>query len=372
MANSTTSSELVEKKYLSDFYSEFVRENMFSPYTGTSPSNVINIKMGRKQCEIPLVTRLKGQGVSGSTTLRGAGEQLGNHGITLTPTYYRHAVEFDREELEKPAIDLMKAAKPALMDWSMQLVRDHTIEAFGAIHNGTSYFNYGDATAAQRNAWVLNNTDRVFYANDASNQGTVHATDLAKVVNATDSMTKEAISYMKLKAKNADPHIRPIRVKGGYEYYVAFMDSYVFRDLKADLATSHQNALPRSKDNILFQDGDLVWDGVICREVPEIGNFIDGNTTLSTSTDWSSLATASSTSGRVSPVFLCGQQAISYGLGQKPRVIVDTKHDYEFQPGVACEQKLDIDKSFFDDNSTGTASSHVQHGMITNFVGAAL
>ncbi len=362
MANTSVSSELQVKKYLSDFYSEFVRENMFSPYTGTSSSNVINIKMGRKQCEIPLVTRLKGGGVSGSSTLRGNGENIGNHGITLTPTYYRHAVEFDREELEKPAIDLMKAARPLLMDWGMELVRDQTIEAMGAVHNGTSYFNYGDATAAQRNSWAVNNSDRILYGSDDGNYSGVHATDLLKIV-AADTAGASEISLMKRLAKNADPHIRPIRVKGGYEYFVAFCDSYTFRDIKTDLQTSHQNALPRSKDNILFQDGDLVWDGVIIREVPEIGNFIDGNNTLSTSTDWSSLATAGDSSGRVSPIFLCGQQAIAYGMGQKPRIIVDSDYDYEFQPGVACELKLDIDKAFF---------NNVQHGMVTNYVWSAL
>jgi len=164
-------------------------------------------------------------------------------------------------------------------------------------------------------------------------------------------------------AKNADPHIRPIRVKVGYEYFVAFMDSYAFRDLKADLATSHQNALPRSKDNILFQDGDLVWDGVIIREVPEIAAFIDGGSPLQTNGDWSALATAEIAGGRVSPVFLCGEQAIGYGMGEKPKIVVDKDYDFEFQPGVAVMCKHDLKKSFF---------NTVQHGMVTNFVAAAI
>jgi hypothetical protein len=333
MANTQTSTDLVVTKYLSDYYREFVRENMFSPYTGTSNANVINIKMDRKKVNIPLVSRLKGQGVSGSNTLRGNGEAIGNYAMELTPTYYRHAAEFDREELEKPNIDLMNAARPLLMDWSMEIVRDHTIEAFGAIHTGSAYVNYGDASAANRNSWAVANSDRVLYGNSTANYSGVHATDLAKVDTTNDTFDRGIVSLMKRLAKNADPHIRPIRVKGGYEYFVAFCDSYAFRDLKEDLATVHQNALPRSKDNILFQDGDLHYDGVIIREVPEIGNFIDGNTTLSQSTDWSSLATAGNGSTRVSPVFLCGQQAVGYGLGQKPRIIVDRQYDYEFQPG---------------------------------------
>lgn len=363
MANTVVSSDLVVTKYLKDFYREFVRENMFSPYTGTSSANVINIKMDEKTINIPLVTRLKGQGKSGSSTLRGNGENIGNYSIDLTPTYYRHAAEFDKEEAEKPNIDLMKAARPLLMDWSMELIRDHTIEAFGAIHTGSAYVDYGDASAANRNAWAAANSDRILYGAVSSNYSGVHATDLAKVDTTADKGTKEIIALMKRIAKNADPHIRPIRVKGGYEYFVAFCDSYTFRDIKADLASAQQGALPRSKDNILFQDGDLHWDGVIIREVPEIGTFVDGGTTLSTATSWVSLATAGDTSSRVSPIFLCGQQAVGYGMGQKPRIIVDRLYDYEFQPGVAVECKHDIDKAFF--------NGAVQHGMVTAFVSSA-
>lgn len=363
MANTTTATDLVVTKFLSDYYREFVRENLFSPYTGTTNANVINIKMGKKKVNIPLVTRLKGQGVTGSETLRGNGEAIGNYSMELTPTYYRNSTEFDMEETDKPAIDLMGAARPLLMDWSMELVRDHTIEAFGAIHTGSAYFDYGAASAANRNSWAVANSDRILYGSVTSNYSGVHATDLAKIDTTADKADKELISLLKLIAKNADPHIRPIRVKGGYEYFVAFCDSYTFRDIKADLATSHQNALPRSKDNILFQDGDLEWDGVLIREVPEIGNFIDGVTTLSRSVSWSSLATAGDSSSRVSPIFLCGQQAVGYGLGEKPRIIVDVDYDYKFQPGVAVQLKLDIDKAFF--------NGAIQHGMVTGFVSSA-
>ena len=363
MANTQVSSDLRVKKYLSDFYREYVRENMFSPYTGTTNANIINIKMDKQQIEIPLVTRLKGAGVSGSNTLRGNGENIGNYGMTLTPTYFRHAVEFDLEENDKPAFDLMVAARPLLMDWSMELVRDHTIEAFGAVSAGGSYLDYGLASAANRNTWAVANSDRILYGNGTSNYSGVHATDLAKIDTTNDKADKEIISLLKRIAKNSDPHIRPIRVKGGYEYFVAFCDSYTFRDIKADLATSHQNALPRSKDNILFQDGDLHWDGVIIREVPEIGSFIDGGSPIQTNGDWSSLATAGDTSSRVSPIFLCGQQALGYGMGSRPKIVVDKDYDYEFQPGVAVMCKHDIDKAFF--------STDVQHGVVTGYVSSA-
>ena len=168
-------------------------------------------------------------------------------------------------------------------------------------------------------------------------------------------------------AKNARPRIRPVKVQDDEESFVAFCDSFAFADLKLDLDTRHQNARERGPANPLWRDGDLVYDGVVIREVPEIGDFIDS----SFGSDWSSLATAGDTSSRVSPVFFCGAQALGYGLGQRPRIIVDRLTDYEFQPGVAVELKHDIDKFYFDDNPSGTSSQHVQHGMLTIFVSAA-
>lgn len=366
MANTTVATELRVTNFLRDYFKEFVRGNRFSRYTGAGMNNVICIKEGRKRIEIPLINRLSGTGVSGSSTLRGNGENIPNHGYLLTPTYYRNAVEFDREELEKPNIDLMQAARPSLMDWSMEKIRDHVIEAMGAIHNGTTYYNYGDATAAQLNSWAVNNSDRVLYGSDTANFSGDHATDLGKCDATNDEFTYSVAALAKRMAKNARPRIRPMKVNEDEEVYIAFCDSYAFRDFKESLATIHQNAGPRTNQNPLFRDNDLWYDGVIVREVPEIGDFIDS----SAGSDWSSLATAGTTTSRVSPVFFCGAQALGYGLGQRPRIIVDRDYDYNFQPGVAVELKHDIDKLFFDDNSSGTSSQHVQHGMVTIFVNA--
>jgi len=357
MANTSTASELVVTKFLSDFFKEYIRENRFSKYTGTGVNNIINIKEGRKIIEVPLVTRLKGNGVSGSSTLRGNGEAIGNYGHALTPTYYRHAVEFDKEEMEKPAIDLMGAARPLLMDWAKELTRDHIIDAMMAIHNGTSYFEYKDATEAQCDSWLQNNADRVLFGALKSNAGTAGSEDHSAGVVACDTtadlLTRSIISIAKRMAKTADPHIRPIKTKDDEEWYVMFCDPYAFKALKSDLASENASARPRNMNNPIWTDGDLVYDGVICREVPEIADAVDyldgSNTTVN-------LLTGGASSARVAPNFLCGAQALGFGLGQRPRVIVDRDYDYGFQPGVATECKHDIDKMFFNNK---------QHGMVT-------
>jgi hypothetical protein len=369
MANTTVASGNQVIKFRSDFFKEYFRDGRFDNETGKSNDNVHVIKNDKKQISIPLVSRLDNQGKSGSSTLRGSGEALPNSNILLTPTYYRNAVEYDKEEGDKPAFELMTAAKPALMDWAQELKRDQIILACGAVSASDTYIEYGDATAANHNTWAVANSDRILYGNATTNYSGVHATDLAKCDTTNDRADGDIISLLKRIAKNARPRIRPIRVKNGREYFVAYVDSYVFRDIKTDLRTSHQNAMPRSRDNILFQDGDIEWDGVIVKEVPEIADFIDGGSPIvgegnETGANWSALATAGNSSTRVSPIFLCGQQATGFGLGQAPNIIVDPTWDYNFQPGVAIECKHDIDKAFF--------SNDVQHGVVTGWVSAPI
>lgn len=369
MANTQTASELVEKKFLSDFFKEYIRNNRFSRYTGTGVNNVIVIKEGRKKIEIPLVTRLKGNGVSGSSTLRGNGEAIGNYGMELAPTYKRHAVEFDKEELEKPAIDLMKAAKPLLMDWAMETTRDDIIKAFAAMHNGTSYIEMTAASEANADAWLGNNLDRVLFGAAKSNTSTTdHSASLANCDTTNDTLSSGIVSLAKRMAKTADPHIRPIKTKEDEEWYVMFCDPYAFRDLKEDatMAQANREARARGMDNPLFRDGDLIYDGVIIREVPEIADFVDGIDGTATTLN---LLTGGASTTRVGMCFLCGAQAIGFGLGQRPKTVLDTTYDYGFQPGVACEMKHDIDKAFFANEADGTGG-YVQHGVVTVYVSA--
>ena len=69
-------------------------------------------------------------------------------------------------------------------------------------------------------------------------------------------------------------------------------------------------------NNPIFQSGDLIWDGVIIREVPEI-------TALATN---------------CGEVFLCGAQAVGIAWGQEPTFQTDLTDDYKFRPGVAIEE----------------------------------
>lgn len=356
MANSVVNTNLVVENYLSDFFQEYVRSNLFSPYTGTSSNNVIVIKQDLQKVNIPLVAKLSGNGVTGSATLDGNEELLANYSYTLTPTYIRNGVRLSNEERDKPAIDLMMAGREALMSWGLERVRDDIIKAMASLSNGGTTVDVTTASASAINTtgdlWVAANSDRVLYGAATSNYSAGdHSASLGNVDTTGDKLTGDIVRLARKIARTANPLIRPIRLQNGVETYVMFVGTQAFIHLKEDLETLHSNAGIRGDDNPLFRPGiDLIWDNVIVREVPEISTLIASSTYY---------ATAGNGSTKVEPYFLCGAQAVGYGLGQRPRLIVDQDKDYGFQPGVAVELKHDIDKLIFNDKDHGIMSGFV-------------
>jgi hypothetical protein len=322
--------------------------------------NPIVIKEGRgPTIRHPLLTRLTGNGVTGSTTLRGNGEAIGNYSWDTQPTYKRHAVEFDKERLEQTNISLMRESRPLLMDWALNLTRDEMVQAMGAVYNGTTYANLEDAAEGNKDTWLVNNADRQIFGASAGS-GTDHSADLSQIDSTNDTCTFARIDDMRRLAEDADPHIRPFRTDQESEVYVCFLGSQSFQDCKTSLNTINSNAdvrdmggVTRGK-NVLARDGDLFWNGVIIRKVPEI--------TAIFSATGKTLATAGASSIAVEPAFMCGAQALVWGLGQRPDMKVDRLYDFEFQPGVAVELKHDIRKAFF---------NNVQHGMVTGYFSGA-
>lgn len=356
MANTTTASANVVTRYLSDFFREYVRGNMFSPYTGTRSNNPIVIKEGRQTVSIPLVGKLSGNGVSGNATLDGNEEILANYAKTLTPTYYRNAVRMSAEEREKPNIDLMRGAREALMDWSMEKIRDDIIKfGLGSLDDGSgTRVTVDDTTAAintTADTWVTNNSDRVLYGAATSNLSAGdHSASLANVDSTSDKMTGDIVRLARKIARTADPLVRPIRTSAGIETYVMFVGTQAFIHLQEDLETLHSNAGVRGEGNPLFRPGDLIWDNVVIREIPEISTILADSTYYST---------AGNSNIKVEPAFLCGAQAVGYGLGQPPNVVVDRDKDYKFQPGVAVELKHEIDKMTYNSKDHGIVSVFV-------------
>jgi hypothetical protein len=366
-------------KYTQEINREFVRENLFSPYMGTSLNAIIRMKQelksGGEQMNIPLVTRLKGVG-RGVGTLVGNEEKIDNYGMRVWIDWARHAVTTNKADQHKDSADIFGEAKPLLSDWMKELQRDELLEAFMSLPSESAPaslgsdvgdrvngIRYASATAAQRNTWNQNNSDRVLYGNAVGNYNSTHATALGAIDTTSDRLVKGSLSLMKRVAMQADPAIKPFKVADGYEHFVAFAGTYTFRDLKASLDTLNQDARPREiRSNPLFQDGDLLYDGVIVRQVPEISTMV---------TDvWTTLTTAGDTTSRVEPVFFCGQQAAVLAWGQMAKPTFRTEDDYQFIKGTGIEAAYGVGKMFKKHPMDGTALK--QWGMLTGFFSAPL
>ena len=127
------------------------------------------------------------------------------------------------------------------------------------------------------------------------------------------------------------------------------------RDLKADttIAQANREAWQRGKDNPLFTGGDLVYDGVIIKEIPDIA----------------SLGGVGATSATVSPAFLCGAQAIGLGWAKKT-TSKSEEFDYGDKVGVAIEEIRGIEKIVFG-SGAGDTDDLKDHGIVTGYFGAA-
>jgi Protein of unknown function (DUF4043) len=389
MAVSTiqTNNKLI--KFTQEINREWVRENMFAPYMGEDVTSIIRrrmeLKSGGEQMNIPLVTRLTSQGVS-TGTLVGNEEAIDDYGMRVWLEWARNAVVTTKSEMQKDSADTFGEAKPLLSDWIKELNRDEIIAALMALPSETqpvagvrvNGIQYDLATTTQRSQWQFDNRDRILFGaattNNTNMAGTSaaagdHAASLLNVDTTADKLTAANLSLLKRVAMNASPKIRPYMTKKGYEYYVAFAGINAFRDLKLDLAVTNKDARPRENlsgeggapNNPLFQDGDQIYDGVIVRSVPEISSFVTNV--------WTTLKTAGAASARVEPVFLCGQQAAAFAIGQMAKPTFRQEDDYGFIKGVGIETAYGIAKMFKKHPKAGTALK--QWGTATGFFASA-
>ena len=358
MADSTVAAGLTVQQWDEKFFTEYVQHNAFAPEMGTSENNIIQVKenLTKKPGDsltYALVNRLSNAAVTGSSTLEGNEEDMDSRSHKLTVTKRRNAVRVAEIDEQFSAISLRDASKAVLKTWAMEDTRDLVIEALGSI-NGTAY---GSASEANKDAWLVDNSDRVLFGDAIGNGGyTDHSADLATVTAAMTFDTASA-SLMKRIALTASPKIHPIRVDEaqGRRFYMVYCDPRTFRDLKAD--TTIQNAQRdvslRMQNVKLFQGGDLEWDGMIFKEIDDIA----------------SLGGVGATSAVLSPVYLCGAQAVGVGYAKRWKSATEI-FDYGDKHGVAIEAIYGVDKLTFGSGSADTDDLK-DHGVVTGYFGAA-
>lgn len=381
MAEVILNGNLAERRWLSDEYvTPYMRQSGFSEYMGTGTDAIIRILRGTdlgsgaRSVIMPLVGLLRGEGVSGSQVLEGNEEDMDTYADEIRVNYRRNGVKVPKSESYKTTLDLLRVARPRLRDWAANVVLKKGLiqqiqgivvpgitvtETDGSTYQGPdSVVPYAQATAAQRNAFVVNNADRILFGADIANASSgVMATALATIDATNDKLTAAAISKVKRIAQatadlsatttnNVSP-ITPYSTRDGNEMFVYWANKWSFRDLRNDPAMYNalKDAEVRGKDNPLFRSGDLWWDGVIIREMQ----------------DMEVIAGAGASGIDVAHNFLAGQSALAVAYGEEPRIITDRDQDYQFRPAVAVQELIGIKKTSF---------AGRQYGGVSHFVAA--
>lgn len=171
-------------------------------------------------------------------------------------------------------------------------------------------------------------------------------------------------------ARTATPHIRPFKTgTQGREYYVMFCHPICFRDLKTDAAMIAANRDSRAREggamdqNPIFQDGDMIYDGIIFREIPEFYRARQG-TGYNTDTH---LVGVGASSIDVGANFLCGAQALGMVNKQAPLPTKKSEDDYGFVDGTGIELAHGMQKLRWNNGS----GLNKDLGMVTVYCSAA-
>lgn len=355
MAQTSAATGLTVEQWDDKFFVEDIQENVFSTLYEEGENAAIQVKqdLDKKKGDninFALLNRLTGDGVEGSNTLEGSEEDLTSRSHNVTVNKRRHGVLVPEMEEQKSAIGLRDAAKPALKTWAQEHTRDKIITALGSI-NGVAY---ASASEAQKDAWLVDNADRVLFgaarANNASND---HSAALTQIDSTTDVLTRAMIDLMKRLARTCSPKIRPIQDKGnGKKVYVAYAHPYAFRDLANNMEGTLDDTTAAGMAMSLFEGGDLMWRNVIIKELEDMpvytgvgGGGID-----------------------VAPVYLIGAQCIGYATAKRWKTI-EKRFDYEDKAGVAIEAIDGFSKLTFGTGS-GDTDDLKDYGLVTGFAAA--
>ena len=352
MAETVAAAGLTAQQWDDQFFTTYIQTSPFKAVMGTDENSVIQMKENLRKgtgdtITIALVNRLTNDPVLGSNVLEGNEEDLVSRSHDIVINKRRNAVRIAEMEEIRSAIDLRDAARATLLDWSLEDTRDQVLDALGSL-NGTSFV---DRTAAIGDAWLVDNADRVVFG--ASSPGlTDLSSDLSNLDTTADLFNVTALDLMILKAKTCNPKIRPVRDAGnGKRYYIVYANPYAFKNLRDSIDTEVlANTVVQMEASKLFEGGDIAWNGAIVKEVDEMPIY--DNIGASGTTE-------------VTPVYLCGAQALGYALGKRWSTMTK-EFDYGDKYGVGISAIMGINKLRF---GTGAADTDDQkdHGVVTGF-----
>ena len=356
MADTSVPTALQVEQWDDRFFTEYLHDGGFKPLMGTNENAVIQVKEqpgkgNGDKVTIQLVNRLTNAAVTGTSTLEGNEEDLSQRSFSITVNKRRNAVRIPEMAEVQSAISLRDAGRAVLLDWAMEDTRDLVIRALGSL-NGTPFV---DRTAAIADAWLVDNKDRtVFgaYATGGSAGGSDMAADLAQLDTTADLFTSARLDDRVYVAKTCTPKIRPMRDAGhGTRYYIAFAHPAAFQDLRNSIDNEVlASTVVQMQASKLFEGGDIMWNGVIVKETDNLPIY-------------ENLGASGST--EVTPVYLCGAQAIAAAYANRWRSKTEIFDDGD-KYGVAIDGIYGIEKITFGTGATDT-DDRKDHGVVTGF-----
>jgi len=349
MADSRAATGLTVQQWDDKFFVESIQSDQFADLYGEGENSVIQTKedLSKKKGDavtFALINRLTNAATTGTNVLEGNEEDLVSRSHKVTVDKRRHAVRTAEMEEQASAISIRDASKPALKTWAFENTRDAIIGAMGSI-NGKLY---AAASEAEKDAWLVDNADRCLFGNaKANNAANDHSAALVQIDGTNDILKRGTISLMKRMARTASPRIRPVRDPGNNKLtYIAYAHPYAFRDLRENMVDVMDDTTAAGQAMKLFEGGDLLWDGVIIKELEDIPVYSNGTID-------------------VAPVFMLGAQAIGYAIARRWKTI-SKEFDYGDKYGVAVDGIDGFEKLRFGTGS-GDTDDTKDHGILTSW-----
>lgn len=366
MADTQAIANLTPEQWDEKFFTEYLTENRYASEMGTNENNIIQVKenLTKKKGDrinFALVNKLTQDATTGSSTMEGNEEDMSQRSYELAIDKRRNAIRIAEIDEQYSAISLREAGKSVLKEWAMKdterLITQSLGDMNGVQMTAAAVLLAGNQTVLD--AWLVDNSDRVFFGNSAYAAATGDlSAGLATLTAATtaERLTSANIDAMKFMAANqSDPKVRPIRSESnGRHFYMLYAHPLAFRDLKADttITAAQREVSIEMENNRLFKGGDLLWNGVIIKEAHDLY-------------DYSTLTGAGDSSDTVAPCFLCGAQSVGVAYGRRWRSETE-KFDYKDKYGVETSAIYGVGKMVFGAGSSDRDDLK-DHGVVTGF-----
>jgi len=383
MAARTTPAHEVLTKWSRDDFKQYNRSHRYKSYIGMDQNSIIqrntDLKEDGESVRLFFTDDLARRNI-GTGTLAGNEATWGSDYYDLMPIWVREAIKIKKSEAKRSALNQYRLQRSSLKTFVANTEYQQVIDGFNAIaYDASAYADsgaadgstrahvaqvtYQEASEAQRDAYVLANADRVqFGAVEANLVSGDMSASLLNVDGTADKASGAGLELFKrrlqrdLWASGGARPLRPVstRDEKGREFFKVLMGEVAFTHFSDDEDVKKANTEARLRgveDHPLFQDGDLIYKGMIIHFEPRLTN----------------IGTVGAASLEVEPVHVLGAQAMGQAVGQKYRYTNDSDDDYGFFENLGVEEQCSFEKLIYQ----GGARAGKMHGMGTWYVAGA-